>query len=133
MPEQLELPCAPRQLSPLTLAFMGDAVYELLVREHLMAKGSMPVGKLHRMAVAYVRASFQARVYDVFEPLLAQDEADVMRRGRNSSAVHPPKNADMAEYRKATGVETLFGYLHLCGRKERVLELFALILEQIAP
>ena len=133
MPEQLELPCAPRQLSPLTLAFMGDAVYELMVRERLMAQGSMPVGKLHKKAVEYVRAGYQARGYDYLEPLLTQEEADIMRRGRNNSAVHPPKNADMAEYRKATGVEALFGYLHLCGSTERQRELFSLLTEHITP
>lgn len=115
---------SPKQLSPLTLAFMGDVVYELLVREWVIAAGSMPPGKLHKKTVELVKASFQARVYDRIAEALPGEEADILRRGRNSSGVHAPKNADVQEYRKATGVEALFGYLYLCGNNARVKELF---------
>lgn len=115
----------PKQLSPLTLAFMGDVVYELLARESVISVGSMPPNKLHKKTVELVKAGFQARVYDAVLPLLTEAEADIMRRGRNSSGVHAPKNADVAEYRKATGLEALFGYLYLCGEDARIEELFA--------
>ena len=127
MTEQARQSCPAKQMSPLTLAFLGDALYELLVREHIVKQGSMPPNRLHRLTVAFVKASFQAQVYDLLEPQLQQDEGDMLRRGRNTSSVRPPKNADMAEYRKATGVETLFGYLHLCHQEERARELFAQI------
>ena len=115
----------PKQLSPLTLAFMGDVVYELLVREQVISAGSMPPAKLHKKTVAMVKASFQACVYDKILPQLSEEEGDIMRRGRNSSGVHAPKNADVQAYRKATGVEALFGYLYLCGNTARIEELFA--------
>jgi len=114
-------------MSPLTLAFVGDVVYELLVRERLAAQGDRPVGKLHELAVAQVRASAQARAYRLLEPVLDEEELSILKRGRNSSSVHPPKNANFQDYRKATGVETLFGFLYLKNRTARCEELFRLI------
>ncbi len=121
----------PALLSPLTLAFIGDGVYELLVREHLAAKGSMPAGKLHKMAVELVRASAQAGLYNKLEEenLLTEQEFAVMKRGRNNNSCHCPKNADPIEYRKATGIEALFGYLYLERQMARLDELFRLALE----
>ncbi len=122
----------PKLLSPLTLAFMGDVVYELLVREHVTKAGSMPPNKLHKKTVQMVKASFQARVYDLISDTLPEDEADILRRGRNSNGVHAPKNADVLEYRKATGVEALFGYLYLGGKLNRINDLFDCIILNLA-
>ena len=119
----------PKMLSALDLAFVGDGVYGLLVREMLARDGSRPVGELHRMAVAYVNATAQAAAYDRIAPLLTEQEQAVYRRGRNGGA-HPPKNADPGHYAKATGLEALFGWLYLRGQNERIEELFAIILEE---
>ena len=116
----------PKMLSALDLAFVGDGVYGLLVREMLARDGSRPVGELHRMAVAYVNATAQAAAYDRIAPLLTEQEQAVYRRGRNGGA-HPPKNADPGHYTKATGLEALFGYLYLNGEQERARELFEAI------
>lgn len=117
----------PKQMNPLTLAFVGDVVFELLVRERLVAEGDRPVGQLHNMAVTQVKASAQAVAYHLLEPMLDEEELSILKRGRNSHSVHPPKNSHPQDYRKATGVEALFGYLYLKGRTERVEELFRLI------
>lgn len=116
-------------LNGLSLAFIGDAVYEILVREHLLGHGSLQVGKLHKMAVEMVRASFQADVFDFLEPIVDEAENGILHRGRNASATHIPKGANAIEYRKATGVEALFGWLYLEGKNERIRELFEMILE----
>jgi len=117
----------PKQMNPLTLAFVGDVVFELLVRQRLVADGDRPVGQLHNMAVTQVKASAQAVAYHLLEPVLDEEELSILKRGRNSHSVHPPKNSHPQDYRKATGVEALFGYLYLKGRTERVEELFRLI------
>ena len=116
-------------LNGLSLAFIGDAVYEIMVREHLLEHGSLQVGKLHKMAVEYVRASFQADVFDFLEPILDETERGILHRGRNASATHIPKGANAIEYRKATGVEALFGWLYLEQKNERIREIFKMILE----
>lgn len=116
-------------LNGLSLAFIGDAVYEIMVREHLLEHGSLQVKKLHNMAVEMVRASFQADVFDYLEPLVEEDEKSILHRGRNASATHIPHGANAIEYRKATGVEALFGWLYLEKRNERIKELFEMILE----
>lgn len=121
-----EKPFDPKMLNALDLAFVGDGVYGLLVREKLARDGSRPVGELHRMAVAYVNAAAQAAAYDRIAPLLNEQEQAVYRRGRNGGA-HPPKNANPGDYAKATGLEALFGCLYLSGEQERLRELFAAI------
>ena len=113
-------------LSPITLAFLGDAVYELLVREQL-AKENAPAGKLHRKAVKRVCCSAQAAGYDALQEVLTEEERNVLRRGRNANSTRVPKNAHPQEYRKATGLEALFGYLYLKKETGRILELFALL------
>ncbi len=119
----------PKMLSPLNLAFVGDAVYSILVREYLIAKGSAPVGKLHKKAVSLVCASAQSRAVDNIYPLLSEDEVAIFKRGRNANST-PPRNGDHAEYRQATGLEALFGYLYLAKKIERINELFMTILEK---
>ena len=109
----------PRTLSPLTLAFIGDGVFELLVRERLVCEGNRPAGALHNRSVAMVRAEAQAEAMDRLLPLLTETEAAVYRRGRNA---HTSRNSE--EYHKATGLEALFGYLYLQGDIGRLQGLF---------
>ena len=118
---------AAKSLSPLTLAFYGDSVYEVLVRQKIVLNGSLPASKLHKAAVERVRASYQSMAYDLVETMLNEDEADIMRRGRNANGNHIPKSSNPRDYRGATGIEALFGYLHLIGEKERMEELFEVI------
>lgn len=120
--------CDPKLLSPGTLAFLGDAVYELFVRQKLVETANMPVNKLHLLAVQRVRASFQSDAVAIIEPHLSEEELSVWKRGRNANGVKAPKNANPAEYRRATGLEALFGYLFLQGRMERLEELFEMIM-----
>ena len=117
----------PRTLSPLTLAFIGDGVFELLVRERIVLKANRPVSELHLQAVEQVRASYQSQAYAVIEPLLTEEEAAALKRGRNLNSVKPPKNGNVRDYRRATGLESLFGYLYVQGRLERINELFLAI------
>lgn len=113
-----------RQMNPVSLAFIGDAVFELLVRRRLMGSGITGAGRLHRAAVEYVRAGAQSADCEKVLPRLTPEEADIFRRGRNSSTTHVPKNAAAADYRRATALEALFGYLYLAGRYDRVREIF---------
>ncbi|MEG1943296.1 MAG: ribonuclease III domain-containing protein [Angelakisella sp.] len=119
----------PKLLSSLNLAFVGDGVYELLVRQHLAALGSMPMGRLHRMTVKMVCAEAQSNAVEILLPLLTEEEEAVYKRGRNSSTAGVPRHSDPAHYRRATGVEALFGWLYLAGQTERVNELFSHIAE----
>ncbi|MBQ2792361.1 MAG: ribonuclease III [Oscillospiraceae bacterium] len=119
----------PKLLSPLTLAFVGDVVYELLVREKIVQVGSMPTKRLTALKVELVRASAQAIVYDALEPMLTEEEHDILKRGRNSHTGSVPKNGSVADYRKATGVEALFGYLYLKKDSERLQLLFEKAME----
>ncbi len=113
---------SPSQYSPLVLAYVGDCVYELFVRTYLIRDNNLPVKRLHREAISLVNASAQARLYHRIEGLLTEEETAVYKRGRNTDS-RPPKNADLQEYKAATGVEALIGYLYLKGDSERILEL----------
>lgn len=120
-----------RLYSPQALAFLGDAVYEILVRERIVHRANMPVNKLHLQAVEQVRASYQSKAYAVVEPVLTEEELAALRRGRNISSIKPPKNGTMQDYRRATGLECLFGYLYLKGEIQRINELFLMIEEHL--
>ena len=120
-----------RLYSPQALAFLGDAVYEILVRERIAHRANMPVNKLHLQAVEQVRASYQSKAYAVVEPVLTEEELAALRRGRNISSIKPPKNGTMQDYRRATGLECLFGYLYLKGEIQRINELFLMIEEHL--
>lgn len=122
--------CDPTQLSPLTLAFVGDTVYDLFVREMLVCQANRPVKKLHETAVQSVRASAQADAYEKILPVLSEEEASILKRGRNAHVNHIPKNGNPRDYHYATAVETLFGYLYLSGKTERLRELFTLIMNE---
>lgn len=114
----------PELLPPLTLAYVGDAVYELYVRQHLLVSGKIRVKGLHEAAVSYVRAGAQAAVLREFLPGLSELEQEVVRRGRNAKGQNP-RRIDPAEYAMATAFEALVGYLHLAGHHQRLGALLA--------
>ena len=118
-----------KQKSPVELAFIGDAVYELMVREHISLCHDAPAGKLHSMCVEYVRAEAQQSALERIQDELTEEELDFVRRGRNANKVMASKNADPAAYRAATGVEAMFGYLYLSGQNERIRRLFERIFD----
>ena len=107
------------EAGPLTLAYMGDAVFELLTRERIVLAGEKPPAELNRLARGYVTAVAQSAAVERLLPLLDEDETAVYKRGRNAKSAHAPKSAGAVEYRRATGLECLFGYLYLAGRIER--------------
>lgn len=110
--------------NPLSLAFVGDTVWDLLVRQSLL-KGQMHAGALHRHAVARVNAGAQAEVAVCIEPRLTEEERSVFRRGCNAHARHAaPRNQDPVAYSRASGLEALIGYLYLTGQNARIRELF---------
>lgn len=114
--------------SPLALAFLGDSVYDTLVREELLRCANMPVSKLHAAKIKLVCAEFQSEAYDRLSEVLTEKELSVLKRGRNATGNTVPKHAEAAEYHRATAVECLFGYLQLLGRQERINELFGVIM-----
>lgn len=119
-----------RMLSPQRLAYIGDAVHDLFVRTELVLSGAKE-GDMHRSAVARVRAGAQAQALARIQPLLTEEEADVVRRGRNAHAHHgAPKRTNPAEYKQATGLEALLGYLYLTGRRERLATLYDAMWEE---
>lgn len=120
---------SPKLYSPLALAFLGDAVFEILVRERLVLKGNAPVNSLHQQSIRYVCAQAQSRAVDVLLPLLTPEEEEIFRRGRNAS-VNVPKSASTGEYHRATGLEALFGFLYLKGEQDRIQCLFDAVWEQ---
>ena len=117
---------SPNNYSTAALAYLGDCVIELCVREHLVRSGLSSSARLNSEALEYVKASKQAEAMKNILELLTEDEAAAFRRGRNMGHTNTPKSATVSEYRAATGMETLFGYLHLSGRQERIAELFAI-------
>ena len=117
-------------ISNLGLALIGDGVYELLCRTYLCAAGDHTVKNLHKDTVNLVKAPTQAIFADKIKPLLTEEEQDFYRRGKNAHTHAAPKSATKAEYAKATGLETLFGALYLLGRKERLNELFNLMMKE---
>lgn len=118
--------CDPKQLSPLTLAFVGDCVFELFVRERLVCQANCPVQQLHTKSVAQVRCDAQAKSMEKLMDCLTEEEISVYKRGRNAKT-SVPKNASSADYHAATGFEAMFGYLYLKGEIERLRQLFSLI------
>ena len=117
--------------SPATLAFVGDAVFGLLVRTKL-AEVERPIGELHKRSVQYVNANAQCTAFDMIKDLLTEREMSVFKRGRNNHVGGVPKSTTVGNYHTATGVEALFGYLHLSGQTERIAELFEVIWNSIS-
>lgn len=118
-------------MSPLTLAFVGDAVYDLLVRQHLVALANRPVKDLNSMKVTLVNCKSQADSAKAILDSLTEDELSVYKRGRNVKVNTASKHSSLADYHSATGLEALFGYLYLCGNTDRIKELFMLILNSV--
>lgn len=112
-----------RTYSPLTLAYIGDGVYELIVRTVLVKRGNCPVNRLHKQASSLVKAASQSAMMEVIEPMLTEEEAGVYRRGRNAHSPTMAKHATMSDYRRATGFEALIGYLYLKEDFTRMTEL----------
>ena len=123
-----KLNSSPNELSPLNLAYLGDAVFELYVRSHLISSRES-VNKLHKKAKDSVSAEAQAKMYSLILGILTDEEFAVIKRGRNAKSVTVAKNASISDYRHATGLEALFGYLFLKGEHERLSELFDRCLE----
>ena len=115
-----------RTYSPLTLAYIGDGIYDLVIRTILVKKGNCPVNQLHRRASSLVKASAQSAMMEILEPVLTEEEHSVYRRGRNAHSATMAKNATMADYRRSTGFEALMGYLYLKEDYQRMLELIRL-------
>lgn len=112
-----------RSYSPLTLAYIGDGVYELIIRTILVKKGNCPVNLLHKKASSLVKAGAQSAIMEVIEEELTPEELSVYRRGRNAHSPTMAKHATMADYRRATGFEALMGYLYLKEDYTRMLTL----------
>ncbi|MBQ4170026.1 MAG: ribonuclease III [Ruminococcus sp.] len=116
--------------SPLTLAFIGDGVYDLLVRDYLVRQANRPVGELNKRKVALVNCESQAAFAKCLMPKLSEREQAVYKRGRNAAPKCTPKHGTVADYHSATGLEALFGYLHINNEQDRIKELFNEIITQ---
>lgn len=111
-----------RQLNPLQLALVGDAVYEVFIRTYILSDNtSLNAHKVHKRAIDFVKAKGQSKIMHLLEESLTEEEDYVYKRGRNAKSATVPKNADVRDYRMATGFEALVGYLYLIGNKERLI------------
>lgn len=116
------------QIPPLALAYIGDSVFEILIRNK-MIQSEKDVGQLHKKSSKLASARGQAKMYHILGEYLTKEEESVLRRGRNAKSSQKAKNATISEYRHATGVEALFGYLFLKGEHERIIELFKICIK----
>ena len=117
--------------SPLTLAFIGDSIFDLIIRTYIVESGNAPVNKLHKRASKLVQASAQAELYHLVKEQLTEEETAIFKRGRNAKSYTSAKNAGILEYRTATGLEALIGYLYLSDRMDRLMELIKPQLDKI--
>ena len=117
----------PSDYSPLTLAFIGDGVYDLLVRSYVVNLANRPVGELNKIKVSFVNCKAQAEFMKKLMPQLTEQELSVYKRGRNAATSNTPKNSPVADYHSATGFEALFGYLYITKQNERIEQLFNII------
>lgn len=115
----------PNTYSPLSLAFIGDSVFGLVVKSVVTLWANCPANELNKKTTRYVKAVSQARIYDFLmdTQVLSEEEANIMRRGRNAKSATTAKNASVGDYRKATGLEALIGYLYLKGETNRLIEI----------
>ncbi len=120
----------PKQYSGLTLAYIGDGIYDLIIRTLLVSEGNAPVNILHKRASRVVKAESQANLIHTIEADLTEEELSVYKRGRNAKSATSAKNASIADYRMATGFEALMGYLYLNNQMERAIALVKLGLER---
>lgn len=124
-----EKDCDAKQLSPLSLAFIGDTVFDLFVREKLLCDANRPVKKLHNTAAKLVNAKTQAKIAEALTEKFTEQELGVFKRGRNAHTNHIAKNASNRDYHYATGLEAVFGFVYLNGDTARLRELFSLALD----
>lgn len=124
---------SPSQMNPLVLAYMGDAVYEMFIRQYVVSLSNHRPNDLHRQATRYVSAKAQAKALELWLPVLTEEEADVVRRGRNAKSGTSPKNTDILVYRHSTAFESLLGYLYYCGRHHRLEELMRMTIPAGQP
>lgn len=122
-----------RTVSPLTLAYIGDGIYELVIRSVMVARTNTRAGLLHRQTSQLVKAEAQSRMMDILLPQLSSEEERVYRRGRNAKSATMAKNASIGDYRRATGFEALMGYLYLTDQMQRLLELVKLAVDTYRP
>ncbi len=122
-----------RLLPGATLAYAGDAVFEILVRRRLIESGETLPGKMSKLSLSYVKATAQSQAVDRLTPHLSEEEQGIYRRGRNAHGISAPKSAHTLEYRRATGLEALFGWLCLSGKVERAGELFDIAFPKTEP
>ncbi len=122
----------PCELGILQLAYMGDAVMELYARRELLAQGNFPAGKLVKMSKAFVTCEAQSDAVERILPLLSEEEEAVYKRGRNAKTHFSPSHGELIQYRRATGLEALFGFLFLAGKEARAKELFAAAYDGVA-
>ncbi len=120
-----------KEYSPLTLAYIGDAAYEMVVRTVLVRRANQQVNKLHKMAASLVSAEHQSKMVAVLEEMFTPEEQQVYKRGRNAKAATKAKNASITEYRRATGLEAVMGYLYLKGDYDRIVDLVEMALEKV--
>jgi len=118
-----------RMMNPLVLAYIGDTVYDLCVRTYLIHTYDVSVHQLHKKSVNFVKAGSQSETLHNIEELLTEDEKYIVRRGRNAKSGTIPKNADVTEYRWATGFESLLGYLYLTGQEKRLVEVMGYVID----
>jgi len=118
------------EYSPLNLAYIGDAVFEVFVRTMVIKNGNMPVNKLHKTAKSFVNAKSQAEMFEKIKDSVNEEELAVLKRGRNAKSFTSAKNASIIDYRCATGLEALFGYLFIKGDIKRLKEIFDLCIEK---
>lgn len=121
----------PCSYSPLALAYMGDAVYELVIRTKVISRGSMQVNKMHKKSASLVKAEAQAGLIKLLEDQLTKEEEAVFKRGRNAKSASTAKNASMIDYRMATGFEALIGYLYITDQFGRIITLISHGLEKM--
>ncbi|MCK8827995.1 ribonuclease III [Natroniella acetigena] len=126
--EIIDFPARPNLLSPATMAYIGDSVFELFIRNLLLERNAAKPKKLHRQAIEYVNATAQAELLEELREHLTEEELTIVRRGRNANT-NVPSNADPADYQYSTAFEALLGYLYLKGEGGRLVELFELIKE----
>lgn len=120
-----------RTYSPLALAYIGDAVFDLVIRSAVVGRGNTKAGRLHQRTSHIVKAQTQAKMIEALLPCLTDEESDIYRRGRNANSPTMAKNATMSDYRKATGLEALMGYLYLADQFDRILFLVRRGLEEL--
>jgi hypothetical protein len=116
--------------SPLTLAYIGDGIYEIVIRTIIVDEANRQVNKIHKAASGLVKAGTQAKMIHLIMDDLTEDEIQIFKRGRNAKAVTRAKNASMSEYRRATGFEALMGWLYLSGKSDRMMDLIMLALKR---